>query len=114
MGFDYTHFPESEERQRWMHVTLSPYQYMNISSAGTNTIKTGSGILKALNVNTAVTSGVATVYDSLSGSGDIIARIAFPTVSLLQSLVPVEFNVKFNTGLTIVTVGNLDVTVIYR
>lgn len=84
------------------------FSYANITSATTTVVKSGSGFLHAITVNTTA-AGAITVYDNTSGSGTKIAT--------LKSSVGEQtftFNVIFNTGLTIVTAAASDITVSSR
>jgi hypothetical protein len=88
--------------------SLAPFNYTNITTATTTTIKTGSGVLESITVNTTA-AGTITIYDSTTGSGTKIG-------TLKASVVEQTFNydVSFVTGLTIVTAGASDITVSWR
>lgn len=88
---------------------LFGYNCTCITTIGTTTIKGTSGFLHTIVINqvgggtVGGTGGgsITTVYDSLSGSGTLIAPI--DTVSTApQSLL---FDCVFNNGLTVVTTG---------
>jgi hypothetical protein len=85
---------------------MQPYQYSNISTATTTTVKTGGGILHMITVNTTAASAI-TVYDSATGSGTKIATIA-ASPAIGSTFV---YDVSFTNGLTIVTAGASDITV---
>jgi len=88
-------------------------KYTNISGAATTVIKSGSGFLYGIIVNTPVASGSITIYDNTSGSGTKIATITYPATLLSSGPVSVPFYVNFQTGLTVVTAGSgIDVTVV--
>lgn len=91
------------------YVTYKPY---NISSAGTYTIKTGGGVLHAVNVTSAVISTSVKVYDG-GISGALLAEIPFG-LSLVQSQVNLIFDVAFYTSLVVVTTGVVKVSVSYK
>jgi hypothetical protein len=58
--------------------------------------------------------GVIAIYDNTAGSGTLIGTITQPA-ALLASQVDLAYDVKFSTGLTIVTSGaSQDITVSYR
>ena len=84
----------------------------NIAGAGTVVVKNEGGVLRRIVVNKAVASGVITVYDNTAASGTIIATITNP-LTLLHSMVVLEYNCSFNTGLTVVTSAADDITVVY-
>jgi hypothetical protein len=81
---------------------------VNITTATTTTVKSGTGILGGIFVNTTA-AGTITVYDSLTASGTKIA-------TLKASIAEGAYlrNVSFATGLTIVTGAASDITVSYR
>lgn len=86
----------------------SPYDYTNIASATTTVVKSGTGILKAITVNTTA-AGAITVYANTAASGTKIATLKSSVAEGTY-----EFNVAFATGLTIVTAAASDVTVSWR
>lgn len=88
--------------------------YSNIKTATTTAVKAGAGILHKIVVNTPVANGVVTVYDSLAGSGNTIATITMPATLLSQGPQTATYDLRFATGLTIVTTGTPDITVVYR
>lgn len=86
--------------------------YANITTTGTTTIKSGAGILRRLVINTkGSASNTFTIYDSLTGSGTVIATI--DTVNSVSSYF--EYGLAF-TALTIVsaTGTSANATVIYE
>lgn len=87
--------------------------YANIAGAATTVLKTGAGRLVKIIINKAVASGVITIYDNTSAAGSKIGTITNPAV-LLQSQLPVDFNIDFGIGLTIVTSAADDITVVYK
>lgn len=91
------------------------FSYNNIATATTTTIKSGSGFLHAISINTPVASSVITIYDNTAASGTKIATITLPAVLLAEGPYGVALNVSFSTGLTVVTAtGASDITVSYR
>lgn len=99
-------------------------QYQNIAGNATTVIKSGSGMLRALVINNNTTSGAITVYDNTAASGTKIMtiQIGSPSGGLLStSGLPgpaqlTALDVRFNTGLTVVTSGSSsnNITVYYR
>lgn len=87
--------------------------YTNIAGAATTAVKASAGRLKRITVNKAVASGVITVYDNTAASGTKIATITSPA-TLLQNYFTLEFDVRFATGLTIVTSAADDITVVWN
>ena len=91
-------------------VTKSSYSYSNITTTTTTTVKSASGILHSLVINTRGGSSTCTVYDNTAGSGTKIA-----TIDTTLSTTAFIYDVAFATGLTIVTggVSAADLTVSY-
>jgi hypothetical protein len=98
--------------------------YTNVTGNSTVTAKTGSGLLHAIIIGNNTTAGTVTIYDNTAGSGTEIISLTLgsPTGGLLSSsgqpgpMYLDTLNVKFLTGLTIVTTGSTsnNVTVIYQ
>jgi len=91
---------------------LGAYNYYNVSTAGTVTLKTTSGVLHALCTNTLVNGATITVYDSLTAAAPIILTMAPPNSS--ANLNCMVFDAQFSTGLTFVTVGTGNWTLLYN
>jgi hypothetical protein len=87
---------------------LKPGRYNNIKTATTTTVKAGAGVLRRIVINTSVASTV-TVYDSLTGSGTTIA-----TIAASAPVADLEYGLTFDRGLTIVTAGASDLTVVFE
>ena len=91
----------------------SSFIYTNISTSTTTVVKTGSGILHTININSLGTvASTVTIYDNTSASGTTIATLN----SLTIGQGTYTFDVSFSTGLTIVTTGTVapNVTVSYK
>lgn len=85
------------------------YLYLNIAAGATTLVKTGSGKLHKVVINTTA-AAIITIYDSLTATGTKIATIAAsPAIGSNFA-----YNICFNTGLTIVTAGATDLTVAFR
>lgn len=84
------------------------FTFAYIASATTTQVKSGSGLLKAIIVNTTA-AGTIGLIDGTSGTtvniGQLKASVAEGTYT---------YNLKFTTGLRIVTGAASDITVIYR
>lgn len=100
------------DANRRLLVAVAGFSYANISTATTMTVKSGSGFLHAITVNTPVASDVIELYDSTTGSGTTIGTISLP--STVGNPFTITFDVTFTTGLTVVTSGAVDLTVSYR
>lgn len=88
--------------------------FSNITSATTTTVKSGTGILHRIIVNTLIGSATITVYNNTAGSGSKIATIALPSTITSDQPFELSYDLFFSTGLTIVTSGATDLTVTYR
>ena len=89
------------------------YTYNHISTATTTTIKSGSGTLHTVNINTLGTvASTITMYDNTAGSGTVIGILNSLTIG--QGCY--TYDIAFTTGLTLVTTGTVapDVTVSYK
>lgn len=89
------------------------FSYTNITTATTTTVKSGAGLLESITINKAVASATVAIYDNTAGSGTLIGTVTMPA-TLLASQTVLFYSVKFNTGLTLVTVGAQDMTVAWR
>lgn len=81
----------------------------NITTATTTTVKSGMGVLKRIVFNKPVALSTVTIYNNTAGSG---AKIG--TITNTADVKPyfLDFGSYFDTGLTIVTSGADDITVI--
>jgi len=82
------------------------YNYKNITTATTTTVKSGRGMLGSICPNSPSAETV-TVYDNTAGSGTKIATITLTT----SSIGCFYYNFVFNIGLTVVTSSTADITV---
>lgn len=89
-------------------MAYNSFNYNNISTATTTTVKSGVGVLHAITINTTA-AGAITVYDNTAGSGTKIAT--FPSSAVVGTYL---FDVAFTTGLTIVTAAASNITVSYN
>jgi hypothetical protein len=87
----------------------------NITTQTTTVVKTGEGFLHTIVVNTPLASGSIVIYDNTAGSGTTIGTITQPGTLLADGPKTARYDVRFTTGLTIVTSGaNQDITVTYN
>lgn len=79
--------------------------YDFINTASTSTIKREAGTLHKVFINRSTVAGTSnvTIYDSVTGSGTIIAVITLANIENNT----IEFDIDFNTGLTIVSDSSL-------
>ncbi len=86
--------------------------FNHISTATTTLVKSGSGILCDVNINSKGTvASTVTIYDSLTASGTVIAVL--DSLNLAGTF---HFNCLVTIGITVVTIGTVapDVTVTFR
>ncbi len=87
---------------------INPMIWTHMAAAATKVIHSRSAVLGSVIINTKAASAVVTVYDSSSGSGNIIAIID----ASVETGNPREFNVTCPAGLTVVMAGgNADITI---
>lgn len=91
------------------YVTFEPFF---ISAAGTYTVKSGWGVLHAINITNAVISTSVKVYDG-GVNGQLLADIPFG-LALLNSQVPLVLDLRFKTSLVVVTTGLVKVQLSYK
>jgi hypothetical protein len=88
-------------------------KYTNISSATTTQVLTGRGRLMAIIVNTAVISGVITIYDNTTTTGTPVSTITEPGTLLQNHYVIPFYGIEMNLGIRIVTSAAHNLTVIW-
>lgn len=86
--------------------------YKNITAAATTVVKVGPGQLFGITLNNMAAASVMTVYDNTAASGTIIATYTQGAAAQV-SPVSLFYDVKFNTGLTILTTNTNDITVAF-
>jgi hypothetical protein len=84
--------------------------YKHISTATTTICKYGAGTLHSIAMNNP-TNNTVTIYDSTAGSGTVIAVINPGSAAVPFIL---TYNLDFYLGLTIVTAGTPDLTIVYE
>jgi hypothetical protein len=85
-------------------------KYYHITVAGTYTLKNVAGTLHKIVMNNAGGT-LVTVYDNTTATAPIIAVINTPSQA---NPVTLMYDLAFSTGLTIVTTGTWDLTIIYQ
>lgn len=88
--------------------------FSNITTATTTTVKSGAGILHKIVINTHVASATLTIYDNTSAASTKIGTITLPSTITGEGPESINYDLRFATGLTIVTSGATDITVVYR
>lgn len=87
------------------------YSSTRITTATTTQVKSGPGVLKRIVVNTPVSAGSIGLIDGTSGTTVTIGAIV-STADLKPYFV--DFDVRFSTGLRIVTAQAQDITVVWE
>lgn len=96
-------------------VELAGAPFVNITTGTTtNGIKSGAGILHKLIVNTMVASATITVFDNTTATGTKIGTITLPSTITGDQPFTLIYDLAFATGLSIITSGATDITVVYR
>lgn len=88
------------------------YSHWRVTSLSSTTIKSGSGVLRTLNIQYTGVAHTLVLYDNTASSGTQLAAITIPAGS---SLVSLNYNLAFSTGLT-AQFGTAagDVTIMYE
>jgi hypothetical protein len=83
---------------------------LRITTATTTQVKAGPGVLKRIVVNTPVSAGTIGLIDGQSGT-----TVTIGTITSTADLKPyfIDYDVKFSSGLRIVTAQTQDITVVY-
>lgn len=89
-----------------------PWNKVNMTSGTTLLVKSGAGTLHAIVIGTPVASATIKLYDGLTAV-NIFSTLTLGSVITGDQPVALTFDVAFNTGLTVVTSGATDVTIIY-
>jgi hypothetical protein len=84
--------------------------YGHVTTAATKVFKYGPGLLHRIVLGNA-TGTKLTVYDNTAGSGKIITSLDTPSQANPFTL---EFGVVYSTGLTVVSTGTWDATIVYE
>jgi hypothetical protein len=82
----------------------------HIAGAATTQVVTGKGVLRKIVVNTPIASSTIKLIDNTSGS-----TVNIGTITNTSAVEPYElcYDIKFRTGLRIITSGADDITVVY-
>lgn len=91
-------------------VAASSNKYKNITTAATTVVKSGSGILERIIVNSGGSGSTIAIYDNTSAATTLIGTATSASQATLI------YGCRFSTGLTIVTASGTaaDITVVYR
>ena len=81
--------------------------FVHIATATTTVVKEDRGTLKRITLNEQ-TAGIIKIFDNNAGSGTVLAII--PAATPAQTL---EYDCVMGTGITVVTAGADDLTVIF-
>jgi hypothetical protein len=86
---------------------LTEFSYANITTATTTVVKAAPGVLHSIVVNKAA-NGTIAIHDAVTATTPVIGTMK---ASIVEGTY--LFDVKFTTGLTIVTGAATDITVTY-
>jgi hypothetical protein len=87
----------------------------NITTQTTTLVKTGDAVLERIIINKATANGTIAVYDDVTAVAENLKATITSPATLLHSQVVIEYGMKMNNGITIVTgAANQDITVVYR
>jgi hypothetical protein len=87
-------------------------QYGRVTTASTSVMKYGAGVLHRVTVNTAFAGAGISIYDGLSGSGSLVAAIAYGSKN--DAPATLEYGIPFSIGLTVISTNTWDATVVYE
>lgn len=83
--------------------------YRNITTQTTTVCKVGPGVLHSITFNTPTATAVVTVFDNTAASGTQICKFTVPASPMPVTL---NYDVRFSTGLTVLTAtADSDITV---
>lgn len=94
------------------YITEDSHKFVHLTTAATTTVKSGAGMLKRVVINLG-TGTLITMYDNTAASGTVIGIINPPATNTFVEPRAVEYDINFSTGLTIVTTGTWDLTIVY-
>lgn len=97
-----------------MAVEQGGASWANITTGATTVVKSGAGTLHKIIINTPVASATLTLYNNTSAAGNKIGTITLPSTITGETPISLEYDLYFSLGLTIVTSGATDLTVVYR
>lgn len=80
--------------------TIQQFLYKNITTDATTLVKSGSGVLHSICINTTAATETITIYDALTAVAPKIATITLAAGDEGKCFV---YDIVFSTGLTIVT-----------
>jgi hypothetical protein len=87
-------------RQDWL--------YNNITTNTTTEVATGAGTFHGICINSAGSTSTVTIYDNTAASGNKIGTVGANAEGCFY------YDAHFSTGLTVVTTGSPDITVMYN
>ena len=98
--------------ERYGQDTTRP-QYAYIHGAATTVCKTSAGSLHGIIIGTPTSGSPVTIYDNTAASGTVIAVLSPTTGTVPDDVDFGESGVDFSNGLTVVTTGTTDITVVF-
>lgn len=90
---------------------LPLWDKVHIGGATTTLVKNGKGVLGSIVVNRATTNQTVTVYDGITAQGSVVGIVTHGASPLSGNTIPL--GCKMEHGITVVTSGADDLTVLY-
>lgn len=91
--------------------SLPIWDKAHISSVATTLVKDGMGVLGGIVINKATTNGTVTVVDGVNAQGSVIGVVTHGASPLSGNTIPI--GCRMEHGITVVTSGADDLTVLY-
>lgn len=86
--------------------------FNEITTGATTLVKSGATILHSVCVNTPIASATIKIYNAITAAGTPLT-LTIPSTVTGESPFCMKYDVYFSTGITVVTSGATDVTVVY-
>jgi hypothetical protein len=88
-------------------------KFAHISGAATTVVKASPGLLSRIVVNSAAIGATITVFDNTAGSGSAVVVVP-ALAAAVGTPVSAEYDLRTTTGITVVTTGTIDLTVVFN
>ena len=86
-------------------------KFKNISTAATTVVVNGTGLFERVLLNNP-TNNAITIYDGIDASNGVLIATIDPDASATPF--ELNYNLKYKKGITVVTAGSPDITIIYQ
>lgn len=88
--------------------------WANITTAANTPVKAGATTLHKIVINTPAALATITIYNDTTGTTNRLGTITMPATLATSGPQEIIYDAYLSTGLTIVTTGTQDITVVYR